>query len=69
MLIEEDDFLEFDSYDQLSYSDADCAEVELYIDGFFEGYIKVWKDSEMDDREYICINHEIIYLDTLKKQE
>lgn len=69
MLIEEDDFLEFDSYDQLSYSDADCAEVELYIDGIFEGYIKVWKDSEMDGREYICINHEIIYLDTLKKQE
>jgi hypothetical protein len=68
MTIEEDDHVEFDSYDQLSYLDTGDTEVELYVDGNFEGYIKVWKDSEMNGREYVCINHEIVYLDTLKKE-
>ena len=40
---------------------------ELYVNKQFEGDIKVWKDSEMDGREYICINYEIIYLDTIKE--
>ena len=29
------------------------------------GWFKVWYDSEMDDREYITLNEEIVYLDTL----
>jgi hypothetical protein len=28
--------------------------------------MEVWKDSEMEGREYVCINYEIIYLDELK---
>jgi hypothetical protein len=28
--------------------------------------MKVWKDSEMDGREYITLNYEIVYLDELK---
>jgi hypothetical protein len=67
MTIEEDDHVEFESYDQLSYEDTGDTDVELYVDEEFLGYIKVWKDSEMDGREYVCINHEIVYLDTLKK--
>ena len=30
------------------------------------GDVKVFKDAEMDGREYICLNYEIIYLDNLK---
>ncbi len=29
------------------------------------GWFKVWYDAEMDDREYITINHTIMYLDTI----
>jgi len=68
MTIEEDDHVDFESYDQLSYEDTADADVKLYVDDEFEGYIKVWKDSEMDGREYVCINYEIVYLDTLKKR-
>lgn len=67
MTIEEDDHVDFESYDQLSYEDTGGTDVELSVDGNFEGYIKVWKDSEMNGREYVCINYEVVYLDTLKK--
>jgi hypothetical protein len=68
MTIEEDDHVDFESYDQLSYEDTGDTDVELFVDGDFLGYIKVWKDSEMEGREYVCINQTIVYLDTLKKQ-
>lgn len=29
------------------------------------GWFKVWYDSDMEDREYITLNEEIVYLDTL----
>jgi hypothetical protein len=29
------------------------------------GWFKVWYDAEMDDREYITLNDEIVYLDEL----
>lgn len=31
------------------------------------GWFKVWYDAEMEDREYITINHTIYYLDVLKE--
>ena len=31
------------------------------------GWFKVWYDAEMEDREYITLNDEIIYLDTLDR--
>ena len=68
MTIEEDDHVEFNSYEQLSYKDNDQPNVELLKDGQPLGDIKVYKDSEMDEREYVCINYEIVYLDTLKKE-
>lgn len=57
--------VKFTDYKQLSYFDEGEPEVILYVDDRVVGNIKVWKDSEMDDREYICINYEIVYLDTL----
>jgi hypothetical protein len=65
--IEEEDVVEFTHYDQLSYKDNGLEVVELYVDGKLQGEIKVWLDSDMDDREYICINYEVVYLDTLSE--
>lgn len=64
--IEEDDEVFFSEYSQLSYKDEEKEYVTLYVDNKPVGDIKVWKDSEMGGREYICVNYEIIYLDTIK---
>lgn len=64
--IKEETRIIFTSYDQLSYTDDCEPEILLYIDNTPIGYSKVWLDSEMENREYICINYEIVYLDTLK---
>ena len=63
-LLTEDNKVFFDSYDQLSYTNKGPL-VELYVDGHYIGDMKVWGDSEMDGREYLTINDEIIYLDTI----
>lgn len=68
MLIEEEELIEFDSYEQLSFENKDEL-IELFIDDFYIGDLKVWKDSEMEGREYVCINYEIIYLDTLTERK
>jgi hypothetical protein len=65
-LIEEHTELVFNKYEQLSYNDKEETYVELFIDNELVGEIEVWVDSEVDDREYICVNYEIIYLDELK---
>jgi len=66
-LIMEEDVVTFAEYKQLSYYDDDEPEVMLYVDNKFIGYIKVWLDSDEDDREYICLNYEIVYLDTIQR--
>lgn len=68
MRIEEEDEVDFVSYDDLSYRDTGGEDVELYHKGECIGHIKVWLDSEMDNREYLCINYTVVYLDTLKKE-
>jgi len=68
MTIEEEDFIDFENYDQLSYKDMGGDNVILLKDGEPLGDIKVWLDSDMDDREYICINYTIAYLDTLREE-
>ena len=64
-LIEEYDIVNFERYDQLSYQDKGVV-VELFVNDFYVGDMEVWGDSEVGGREYVCINHEIIYLDELK---
>ena len=68
MLIDEETEVEYTSREQLSYEDFGERTVNLYIDNKFTGEIEVWKDSEMDDREYICLNHTIVYLDELTER-
>jgi hypothetical protein len=65
--IKEETEVKFTQYEQLSYLDEGEPEVTLYVDDISVGYIKVWKDSEQEGREYVCINYEIVYLDTLNK--
>ena len=56
---------EFSSYENLFYQhkgDVVC----LHDDEIGElGWIRVWYDSEMDEREYITLNEVVVYLDTL----
>lgn len=66
-LLTEEDTIHFDKYEQLSYQNKGSL-VELFVDDFYIGDMKVWQDSEMDNREYLTINYEIVYLDTLKLQ-
>lgn len=65
--IKEETEVKFKDYKQLSYLDEGEPEVTLYVDDRPVGIIKVWLDSEMNNREYICLNYEIVYLDTLNK--
>ena len=57
----------FEKYTELSYLDEGDVDVVLYVNDRPIGKIKVWKDSEQEGREYICVNYEIIYLDTINK--
>ena len=66
-VITEDTHINYAHLSQLSYVDDDQKHVDLFVGDDYVGEIKVWLDSEEDDREYICLNHEIIYLDTITK--
>jgi len=65
MIIEEEDFIEYSKDSDLSYENKGTV-IELFVEDFYEGDVKVWLDSEMDNREYICLNYTILYLDELK---
>jgi hypothetical protein len=58
--------LDFKSYDQLSYEDNGSM-VSIFLDNKPMGLCEVFTDRENEAREYICINYEMIYLDTLKQ--
>jgi hypothetical protein len=58
--------LDFTSYAQLSYLDENNEDVILFLNGTPIGYIVVYTDTENDNREYICVNNEMIYLDTIE---
>lgn len=64
--ITEDTPMEFKNYSDLMYYETGTDYIDLYVKGDFAGYCKVWLDGEMGDREYICLNHTIVYLDTLE---
>lgn len=65
--IKEETEIKFDKYTDLSYLDEGEPEVTLYVKDRPVGVILVWKDSEQEGREYICVNYEMIYLDTIYK--
>lgn len=66
-LIDEDTDIVFEAYSDLSYSECDNEKnIILFIEGVKCGEMKVWLDTEMNNREYLTINNEVIYLDTIK---
>lgn len=67
-VIEEYDNVVFEKYEDLSYVDFDEPNVFLFVKDKCVGQVKVYLDSEMSDRQYICINNEVIYLDTLTEK-
>ena len=56
-IIQEEDEVKYQNLGELSYFDDDKDTVALYVKNNYEGDIKVWKDSEMDGREYVCMNY------------
>ena len=66
--LEEHDRVEFKSFNQLSYENKGNM-VELYVDNNYVGDIEVFRDSEMENREYICVNYQIVYLNTIIDNE
>ena len=57
----------FKDYSQLSYEDLDAEYVQLFIDNKIIGLVEIQTDVENLKREYIIINYEIIYLDSIKR--
>jgi hypothetical protein len=66
-IIDEETNIGFEKYTDLSWMDTAGDNIILFIKGLEAGEMKVWLDSEMDNREYLTINHEIVYLDTLEE--
>jgi hypothetical protein len=64
IILTEESEIYYKNISQLSYENKDEV-VELFVDDFYVGDLKVFLDSEMEEREYITINYEIIYLDSL----
>jgi len=56
--------LDYKSLDDLSYFNNEDY-IELYHKDIFVCNIFVYLDSEQDYREYIIINYELVYLDTI----
>ena len=68
MRIETDEFgLDYTNEGDLSYYDPLTEYIDLYHKGDFVGYLMVYTDVENEEREYIIINYNMVYLDTLEK--
>lgn len=65
--IKEDTSVDFKQYTELSYKDNGSVNITLSVSGKEVGKCKVWQDAEMNKREYIILNNEIVYLDTITK--
>jgi len=59
--------LEFKKYSQLSYEDLGEEYVQLFLDNKSIGLVEVSTNIENEKKEYIIINYEIVYLDTIEK--
>ena len=66
-LLTDDDHVEFEKEADLAYFDDGEALVLLYVNGEPEGLIEVYCDMGDAGREYIVLNNDVTYLDTLAK--
>lgn len=63
----DDLILDYNNLLELSYYDTKQKLIDLYKKDLLVGYVEVWTDRENSNREYIVINNEIVYLDTITK--
>lgn len=63
----DDLILDYNNLSELSYYDTKQELIDLYKKDLLVGYVEVWTDRENSNREYIVINNEIVYLDTITK--
>lgn len=59
---------DLESDEELSYLDFEDEYVTLFHNGILVCPIEVFTDRENENREYICVNNEVTYLDTLVKR-
>lgn len=60
-------FLDYEKLEHLSYYDPKTVFIDLYHKDKFVEYVEVWNYKENEIREYIIINNESVYLDTIKR--
>jgi hypothetical protein len=63
--ITEETTIVFEKYEDLSYYESGTENVDLFVKGDYVGEIEVFTDRGNEEREYICINNEMVYLDTI----
>ncbi len=64
-IIREEDEVIFEKYEDLSYFDPKTDYVNLFVKDEYVGDIEVFTDRENGNREYVCINYEVVYLDSI----
>ena len=71
IIIDEETEVAFESHSDLSYEDYGSWDpyIRLFNKGNYIGDCLVWNDGDEDGRNYICLNYEVVYLDTLTKVE
>ena len=61
----EESQIDYNELSDLSYYETGTENVDVYVEDTYIGEIEVFTDRENDEREYICINYEMVYLDTI----
>jgi len=62
----EEIFCDFKDYSKLSITDSGNEYIELLLSDVIIGNLKVWTDTGNGNMEYVIINNEVIYLNTIK---
>jgi hypothetical protein len=66
IILTEESQVDYNELSDLSYYETGTESVDVYVEGIYIGEIEVFTDRENDEREYICINYEMVYLDTIE---
>lgn len=65
----EDFLLTYNNYSELSYFDNNKKHIIIYVNDNPKGKLEVYTDKENDNREYVIINCEVIYLDSIRSKQ
>lgn len=68
-IYDEDFFIVYKDILELSYFDNNKKHIIIYVNNNPKGKLEVYTDKENDNREYVIINCEVVYLDNIKKRE